>query len=405
MDHMMSNTRNQIDQSRSLFGHLTGTGIALVVAAASLWLAACTGADGASDEEQSEVAAAMNEGIQVETVVLEPAQFSDVIEVSGSVKAVDDATLSAQSAGTVVALAELGAYVERGAAVAQLDPQIPQAAVEQTRASVESAQAQFALAEDNFNRQEPLYRDSIISAIEFETVRAQLAQSRAQLSQAEAMLASAQKQLQNTFVRTPFPGVVEERSVQRGEQVSPGMPVARVVNTNRVKVTAGIPERYTGDIEVGTPVEIRLNAYNVGKRLGKISFVGAAIDPDSRTFPIEIELDNADRSLKPQMVAQVMVTREDLRGVTVVPREAVLRDELGAAVFVVTRNTDSTATARRQGVTLGASYGGRVVVTEGVSIGDEVVIVGQTLLTDGDRVRVVARSPQPVLAQKDAVSN
>ena len=109
----MSNRRSHIDQSRSLFSRLTGTGLALLLAGTSLWLSACTGADGASDQEQSEHAATMNEGIQVETVVLEPAQFSDVIEVSGSVKAVDDATLSAQSAGTVVALAELGQYVER----------------------------------------------------------------------------------------------------------------------------------------------------------------------------------------------------------------------------------------------------------------------------------------------------
>ena len=135
-----------------------------------------------------------------------------------TVKAVDDATLSAQSAGTVIALADLGDYVGRGAAVAQLDPQIPEAAVGQAEAAVEAARAQFDLAEDNYNRQTPLYRDSIISAIEYQNVRAQFSQARAQLNQAEAALSSAKKQLQNTYVRTPFAGVVEQQFVERGEQ-------------------------------------------------------------------------------------------------------------------------------------------------------------------------------------------
>ncbi len=402
---MLNKQISYTSKARSNGSRPIGVLFALLLAGVSLSVAACSGADGASDQEQSEQAAAMNQGLRVETTIVQPTQFSDVIELTGSVAAVDDATLSAQSAGTVVTLAELGQYVERGAAVAQLDPQIPQAAVEQASAAVESARAQFALAEDNYKRQEPLYQDSIISAIEFETVRAQLNQSRAQLSQAEAALASAQKQLQNTFVRTPFPGVVEERFVQRGEQVTPGMPVARVVNTRRVKVTAGVPERYAGEIEPGTPVEIRLNAYSVGNRLGKISFVGSAIDNNSRTFPIEVELDNANGSLKPQMVAQLLVERDDLANVLVVPREAVLRDELGSAVFVVKRGSDSLATATRQSIKLGASYGGRVVVAEGLSAGDEVIISGQTLLTDGDFVRVVARSEQGPLAQQDGASD
>lgn len=373
---------------------------ASLLVAVMLTVAACSGADGASDQDESDLAASTNEGTRVESMILQPTHFADVIELTGTVEAVDDATLSAQSAGTVVALADLGDYVQRGAAVAQLDPQLARAAVEQAEASVEAAQAQYNLAEDNYQRQTPLYRDSIISAIEYESVRAQLSQARAQLSQANAMLASAEKQLQNTSVRTPFAGIVEQQFVERGEQVTPGMPVARVVNSNQVKVSAGVPERYAGDIEVGAQVEVRLNAYNVGNRLGRVSFVGSAIDTDSRTFPIEVRLDNASQDLKPQMVAQVMVTREDLEGAIVVPREAVLRDELGTAVFVVERSGDSIAVAQRRHVQLGASYGGRVVVTSGLASGDEVVVAGQTNLTEGDAVRVVAQTEQPVAARE-----
>ncbi|HEX7070569.1 MAG TPA: efflux RND transporter periplasmic adaptor subunit, partial [Rhodothermales bacterium] len=134
----------------------------------------------------------------------------------------------------------------------------------------------------------------------------------------------------------------------------------------------------------------------LGNRLGRVSFVGSAIDADSRTFPIEIALDNAGRDLKPEMVAQVMVTRENLTGATVVPRDAVLRDELGTAVFVVKREGGAKATAERRSVTTGAAYGNRVVITSGIEPGDEIVTAGQTTLTDGDLVLVVARNEQPV---------
>src|SRR5690606_16254222 len=157
-----------------------------------------------------------------------------------------------------------------------------------------------------------------------------------------------------------------------------------------------VPERYASDIEIGTRVEVRLNAYGVGNRIGRVTFVGSAIDPQSRTFPIEIALENAGRDLKPEMVAQGMVTRENLTEATVVPRDAVLRDELGTAVFVVKRDGDAQAVAERRSVTTGAAYGGRVVITSGLEPGDEVVTAGQTTLTDGDPVLVVARNEQPV---------
>lgn len=352
-------------------------------------LSGCTGADGASGPEGTGPAAAdSRQYTRVETLVLEPTSFEDVIELTGTVKATEDATLSAQSSGTVVMLAELGDYVRAGQVVAQLDPKMAQAAVEQAQANVEAAEAQYALAQDNFRRQEPLFRDSIISAIEFENVRAQYNQAQAQLSQARAGLAQAQKQLENTTVNTPFSGTVEERFVERGEQVMPGTPIARVVSSGRVKITAGVPERYASEIEIGTPVRIGLKAYGGEQRTGRVTFVGSTINPDNRTFTIEVELNNNGYQLKPQMVTQLYVIREQLEDVLVVPRAAVLRDENGTGVYVVHRQGEH-ATAEHREVTLGPSYGSDVVIQSGVSRDEEVVVVGQTNLTEDDTVQVV----------------
>lgn len=326
--------------------------------------------------------------VRVETIELVPESFEDLIQVTGSLEAPDDALLSAQSSGTVTSLVPIGTSVQAGGVVARLDDRSVQAALRQARATLESAEATAELAEDTFRRQEPLYQDSIISALEYENVRTQLNQARAQLSQAEAGVAQAEQQLENTVIRSPFSGTVEERFVETGEQATPGMPVARVVGLRNLKVVAGVPERYSSDIEIGSDVRVRLRAYDLAPREAEVSFVGSVIDPESRTFRIEITLDNTDRLLKPEMIADLFLTRRVLENRLVVPQTAILRDENGFSVYTVDRSGE-VPVARRVDVVPGPTYGGETVVSEGLNAGDEIIITGQNSVTDGDGLEII----------------
>lgn len=378
--------------------------LALATLALALLVAGCTGADGAEDTATTNEASATTttapaaRSVRVETLTLQPTNFQNIIELTGSVEAQDDATLSAQSAGTLTSLTALGTSVRAGQLVAQIDPKLINAAVQQAEAAVEVAQAQFDLADDNLKRQEPLYRDSIISAIEYENARAQFNQARATLSQNRALLTQAQEQLANTRITAPFAGKVEQHFVERGEQMTPGLPVVRIVNTNRVKVNVGVPERFAADISEGTPVEVSFAAYRGARRPGTITFVGSVINPNNRTFPIELELENTDGLLKPEMVADVFVTREQLSDVVVVPQSSIVRDETGNSVFVVNSQSGQNI-AERRSVRLGGSYEGRSVVSEGLQTGDEVIILGQSNVTTGDQVEVVRSYDRITLAQ------
>ncbi|HET6568991.1 MAG TPA: efflux RND transporter periplasmic adaptor subunit, partial [Rhodothermales bacterium] len=334
--------------------------IALMLVAAG-----CSASDNAENKEAATSDAPSSHAVRVETLVLQPRHFEDIVELTGVVEADDDAILSAQTAGTVVGLVERGQNVRAGQVVAQLDPSIARASVKQAEASVSAAQAQYDLALDNLKRQQPLYKDSVISAVEFENVRAQYNQAQAQLSQAGAVLAQTHQQLQNTSVTTPFSGVVEDRLIEKGEQVMPGKEILRVVNTSTVKVTAGVPDRYAGDIVEGTPVQIDFTASGAGIRNGKVTFVGAAIDPQTRTFPIEVALDNRNGQLKPQMIARVHVARARLDSALVVPSTALIHDPTGNSVFVAARDGD-TVHARRQEVSVGSDYNGHAVIEAGL---------------------------------------
>lgn len=344
------------------------------LAGALVLLATLTaGCGGNPPPAPAEAAPQQRPATRVETLVLEPTPFTDVIELTGSVEAIYDATLSAQASGTVISIADLGTPIPKGGTVAQLD-------TVEARAALDQAQARYELALDRYERQQPLYQDSIITALEFEQVRSELTQARAALDQ-------ARERLRNTRVTVPFAGTVEERFVEPGEQTAPGENVARVIDVRPAKVVAGVPERYAGDLETGTPVQIRFRTARLGTRTGTITFVGSAIDPESRTFAIEATIPNENRRIKPEMVAQLQLERATLDEALVIPRSAVVRDEAGTHVYTVSR-TDTAAVAQKRTIVLGPASRGQVVVEAGLTADAEVVIVGQSNLSPGQPVEV-----------------
>jgi len=353
----------------------------------SLWIIGCD-APPSVTEESGNTQQEVNQQ-HVETLILNPTTFEDVIERTGTVAAIHDATLSAQSSGTVEMLLPLGQYAEQGTIIARLEQNILQAALEQIEAQLANARAAQELADDNYARQAPLYRDSIISALEFQSVRAQQQQARASVRQAEAALSQAQKQFDNTTIRAPFSGRIEEHLIEEGEQVSPGMAILRIVDTRRVKISVGIPERYAGDIEQGTEIHFNMIAYPNDRWTGRVTFAGNTINPSNRTFPIEAMMNNPDGRLKPEMIAQVFISRQQLDSVLVIPRSAIVTTETGDNVFVIATQ-DQRQYATLQPITLGPAYERLVVVTQGLTANQEIIIRGQTTLTEGVSVAIDA---------------
>ncbi len=339
----------------------------------------------APSDAGANVAAPAQRVVRVESLRLQPTSFEDVIQLTGAVEAPNDASLSAQTGGTVESIVPLGRFLKAGDIVAQLDDALLRATLQQARAQLDVARAQETLAASLLRRQEALYRDSIISVLEFENVRTQAVQAQAERSRAEAFVTQAEKQVENTLVRSPFDGTVEERFVEKGEQLLPGAPVARIVNTASIRVAAGVPERYATDVRDGSTATVSFQAYGVEERQGRIAFASRVIDPVSRSFRIEIDLANPGGRLKPAMIANVHIVRARLEDRIVIPQTAVMADETTSSVFVVMQDGGARRAQRRL-VRLGASYGGRVVVEEGLAAGDEIIVVGQTNVTEGDVV-------------------
>jgi membrane fusion protein (multidrug efflux system) len=165
--------------------------------------------------------------------------------------------------------------------------------------------------------------------------------------------------------------------------------VARVLTVDKLKVVGGVPERFGPYVAEGGNAVINFDVLPGQTLEGRIEYVGAAVDAQNRTFPIEIFLDNPQGRLKPQMVANVRVATERLTNVIVVPQDVVQRTEDGYQVFVATGAGESVV-AEARNVDLGPSFENEVVVAGGLDAGDRLIITGHQLVDAGDRVREVS---------------
>jgi membrane fusion protein, multidrug efflux system len=349
-----------------------GAGIAGVVVLA-LMATGC-GSDARADAQSDE--AAFQRVINVEVLPLEAREFQERIRIAGTVRANVDVTVSAEESGVVrEVLVERGALVSEGQPIIRVDDRILQA-------QVEEAEARASLARETWDRRRRLFED--------DNVGAELAylEARYQSEQAEAVLRSLRERLDRSVIVAPVSGILEERDVEVGTMVSVGTPVARIVQIDPVKVVGGVAERYASDVSTSSTAWVTFDALAGERHEADVHYVGATVNPRNRTFEVELQLANPGRVIKPEMVAGIEIllrTRED---VVVIPQEAVIRVEEGYVAFVV-EEEDGRSSARVRRVRLGPARSNEVVVEEGLSFGDRVVVVGQSQVADGDFVDVV----------------
>jgi len=350
-------------------------GMTMVALAGVLALAGCGGGDAeaAAGEDTSTATRIIN----VQTQEMRPQPFTDYLNLTGAAAADRDVTVAAEESGVVRELfVEKGQAVSEGQPLARIDDRV-------LRAQAEQATAQAELAGETWQRQRRLWEvDSVGSEMMY-------IQARQQYLTAQANARALNERLSRTVVRAPIGGLVEDRMVEVGAMVAPGAPVARIVDVNPVKVVAGMPERFATDIEAGSPAELFISALGNRDFAGRVSFVGASVDPQSRTVPVEVAVPNPGGLLRPGMVADVRIAREQYEGAMVIPQDAVLRSEDGYYVFVAVER-DGGMHAEMRPVVVGESQQGLVQVQEGVQEGDRVIVVGQKQVTAGDRLNIVA---------------
>lgn len=309
--------------------------------------------------------------------------------VSGTLEARNMATVRAEVSGPVVQT-----YVERGQAVTrgQLLARLDDTALQQAMLSAQSADASAKLslenARRNFQRSDTLEKAGAIAERDLELAQSQLAAARAASADAGARLTQAQQQLDKTFIRAPFGGLVSDRPVNAGDVVQPGTALVTVIDPRSMRLEASVPSEQIAALRVRAPVRFAVSGYPGRTFIGRIDQINPAADPVTRQVRIYVSIPNEGSALVAGLFAQGRVATET-RTALLAPVSAV--DQRGVTPVVMRIKGGK---AERVAVQLGIRDDVRSMyeITGGIVAGDTLLLGAAQGITPGTPVRVVVAS-------------
>jgi len=189
---------------------------------------------------------------------------------------------------------------------------------------------------------------------------------------------------ENNQLLSPVSGVVTARNYDNGDMYSGALPVYVVQQIRPVKLIVNVSESYYTKVKKGMDVSIRFDVYGEEAFQGKVNLIYPTIDEGTRTFPVEIRIANADERIRPGMFSRVTMNFGAMQHVVAPDQSIVKQAGSGDRYIYVYKN----GTVFYQKVELGRRLDNRYEVISGVENGDQVVITGQSRLTDGKEVEI-----------------
>ena len=314
--------------------------------------------------------------ILVSTKEIVPEAFVNTFEINGNVEADKNITVSSEAAGQVnkVNVRE-GDKVNVGDIIAVLNTSV-------LEKNLDELETNYQLVNQLYERQERLWNQKIGSEIQY-------LQSKTEKEGLEKKINSIKAQLALSTIRASIDGVVENVFVKEGEMVSPGVPVVQLVNNSHLKITADITERALKNVKLGDTVNISFPAIGIHDYRAPITRVGGTINPQNRTFKIEILLKNEKENLKPNAMAVLRVSDFKTDSALVVPSTTIGQDNKGAYVYII-KEKNNAKVAFKHYVTTGRNNNGKTQVLKGLEVGDKVVTAGNNQVSDGMKVKIQA---------------
>ena len=307
----------------------------------------------------------------VSVATLKDTVFNHYLDIQGSIDTKENILIQPEMPGTLIALTvKAGQRVSKGQLLARVDDG-------GSSQQVASLETQYQLAKTSFERQKNLWSQKIGSEIQYLQAQTQMLSLQRSVAQAKAMLSK-------TEIRAPFSGTIDEVFVEKGQVVSASpQGLMRIVNLNNMYVSTSVPESYIGKLKVGTQVDVFLTSLNKNYK-GKVRQIGNFINPNNRSFGIEVSIPNPENLLRPNQVAKLKVIDYTVKNAIVVPSNIIQEDGKGNQfVFVASNSNGKTATAKKAIVTTGKSSDNVTEILSGLSANDIIVIEGVNTISEG----------------------
>jgi multidrug efflux system membrane fusion protein len=350
---------------------LISAGIAVLVA---VWLASGQLGGNAQEEPPEDIVAraapAVQSAVRVRTQSAE--EIMRTIVVNGQTAPARVVDIAAETDGRVEYVGALrGANVDRNALIVRLDER--------------DRQARLAQAEATVRQREVEYQGRLKLKGESYVSEAQLKEAVAQLESAKAELKRAQLDLEYMTIRAPFDGALQERHVEVGDFVTAGDPVARFVDNRRIVVTANVSEFDAGYVQTGQAAKARLAT---GESVqGMIRYVAPVADEATRTYTVELEVDNRDGGLRAGGTAELRIPAERVLAHRISPSLLTLDDAGNIGVKIINDQDEVEFVAAD--VALSTNEG---VWVAGLPELATIITVGQGFVVPGTTVSAIPES-------------
>ena len=256
---------------------------------------------------------------------------------------------------------------------------LPRKELDQALVVFTQARAQYEISLKHFNGLKAVGRQQEIKA------------AKGQLTSAEGKYLASKAQLGYSEIRSPIDGVVTDRPFYPGEMANAGTPLITVMDISQVIARAHIPQQEAAVLKVGNPATI--SGPGIADDLaGKVTVVSPAVDPNSTTVEIWIQVPNPGHRLKPGETVQVSMVAQEIPKAVVVPATSILTAEEGSTSVMV---AGSDSRAHSQKVAVGIRQGSEVQITQGLKAGDRVITTGAYGLPDNTRIKFGDSSSRP----------
>lgn len=310
--------------------------------------------------------------VRVENAAVKP--FSEYFEATGEVEARDEAYISPEVAGQIISIFVVeGQKVKKGQLLARLDTRV----IEKNIADVKT---QLEYAETLYNKQKQLWDKNIGS-------ERQYLDSKNKYQSLKDKLATLQAQYNMSLIRSPINGYMEEIIQKKGELATPGLRMMHIVDLDKLKVTAMISEAHLPAVHLGEMVDITFPTFPAIKFHKPITLIGNVVNKQNRTFKIQVDLENTDGKLKPNLLANIRINNYNSDTHIVIPSRVIREDMKGSYIYFAGKEGNRWL-AKKKYVKVGRSYRDDSEILSGITVGDKVITVGYSNVSDGTILKI-----------------
>jgi len=302
--------------------------------------------------------------------------FKHFVKVRGEASSKKNVSLSAELSGLVTEINHSeGEQVQKGEVIAKLEN-------ESIKQSIDEIKTNLELAKDIYQKRKNLWEKNIGSEIEY-------LQAKNEKDRLQKRLASTKSELDKTIIKAPISGEIDEIFINEGELANPASPICRIVNLDQIRLSANLSESYLGKINQGDSVSIKFPSIGVQK-MATISHVGQFIAPESRTFKIEVKLQNQDHLIKPNMMGIIRFADYANSNALIIPSK-IIQEEGDKNYIYLAKNKDRNWQAEKTYVEIGRTHKGETEIKNGLESGDKLIVQGFRDVNDGENLRQTSK--------------